>query len=82
MFVFLDVSLGVFLCCVVAVVGFPWVPFFRLYVITTLSGQHTNSVNNLGSQNVLEVNEPVLMVRPDDSPIGPKHVALYVLLII
>jgi len=34
----------------------------------------------LGSQNVLEVNEPVLIVRPDDGPIGPKHVALYVLL--
>jgi hypothetical protein len=26
------------------------------------------------------VNEPVLIVRPDDGPIGPKHVALYVLL--
>jgi len=25
------------------------------------------------------VNEPVLIVRPDDGPIGPKHVALYVL---
>jgi hypothetical protein len=37
-------------------------------------------VNNLGSQNVLEVHEPVLIVRPDDGPIGPKHVALYVLL--
>jgi len=34
----------------------------------------------LGSQNVLEVNEPVLIVRPDDGLIGPKHVALYVLL--
>jgi len=33
----------------------------------------------LGSQNVLEVNEPVLIVRPDGGPIGPKHVALYVL---
>ena len=39
-------------------------------------------VNNLGSQNVLDVNEPVLIVRPDDGPIGPKHVALYVLLIV
>jgi len=28
----------------------------------------------LGSQNVLEVNGPVLIVRPDDGPIGPKHV--------
>jgi len=26
------------------------------------------------------VNEPVLIVRPDDGPIGPKHVVLYVLL--
>jgi len=34
----------------------------------------------LGSQNVLELNEPVLIVRPDDGPIGPKHVTLYVLL--
>jgi len=33
----------------------------------------------LGSQNVLDVNEPVLIVRPDDCPIWPKHVALYVL---
>jgi hypothetical protein len=36
----------------------------------------------LGSENVLEVNEPVLIVRPDDGPIGPKHVALYVLLMV
>jgi len=36
----------------------------------------------LGSQNVLEENEPVLIVRPDDGPIGPKHVALYVLLMV
>ena len=43
---------------------------------------HTTYVNNLGSQNVLEVNEPVLIVRPDDGPIGPKHVALYVLLMV
>jgi len=28
------------------------------------------------------VNEPVLIVRPDDGPIGPKHVALHVLLMI
>jgi hypothetical protein len=28
------------------------------------------------------VNEPVLIVRPDNSPIGPKHVALYVLLMV
>jgi len=26
------------------------------------------------------VNESVFIVRPDDGPIGPKHVALYVLL--
>ena len=31
---------------------------------------------------VLEVTEPVLIVRPDDGPIGPKHVALYVLLMV
>jgi len=36
----------------------------------------------LGSQNVLGVNEPVLIVRPDDGLIGPKHVALYVLLMV
>ena len=36
----------------------------------------------MGSQNVLEENEPVLIVRPDDGPIGPKHVALYVLLMV
>jgi hypothetical protein len=39
-------------------------------------------VNILESQNVLEVNEPVLIVRPDDCPIGPKQVALNVLLIV
>jgi hypothetical protein len=36
----------------------------------------------LGSQNVLEVNEPLLIVRPDDGPIRLKHVALNVLLIV
>ena len=36
----------------------------------------------MGSQNVLEVNEPVLVVRPDDGPIGPKHVALYIFLMV
>jgi hypothetical protein len=36
----------------------------------------------MGSQNVLEVNEPVLIVRPDDGLIGLKHVALSVLLMI
>ena len=36
----------------------------------------------MGSQNVLDVNEPVLIVRPDDGPIQPKHVALYVLLMV
>jgi hypothetical protein len=40
---------------------------------------YTTFVNSLGSQNVLEVLEPVLIVRPDDGPLGPKHVALYVL---
>jgi len=39
-------------------------------------------VNNLGSQNVLEVTEPVLIIRPDDGPIGPKHVALNVLVMV
>jgi hypothetical protein len=43
---------------------------------------HTTFVNNLGSQNVLDVNEPVLIVRPYDGPIGPKHVALYALLMV
>ena len=28
------------------------------------------------------MNEPVLIVRPDDGPIGPKHVALYALLMV
>jgi hypothetical protein len=36
----------------------------------------------LGFQNVLKVNEPVLIVMPDDGPIGLKHVALNVLLIV
>jgi len=36
----------------------------------------------LGSQNVLEINEPVLIVRPDDGPIGLKHVALNVVLMV
>jgi hypothetical protein len=38
----------------------------------------------LGSQNVLEVNEPVLIlvVRPDDGPIGLKYVVLNVLLMV
>jgi len=36
----------------------------------------------LGSQNVLEVNEPVLIVRPDDGPIGLKHVAVNVLVMV
>jgi len=43
---------------------------------------YTICVNNLGSQNVLEVTEPVLIIRPDDGPIGPKHVALNVLLMV
>jgi len=30
----------------------------------------------------LEVNEPVLIVGPDDGQIGPKHVALNLLLIV
>jgi hypothetical protein len=36
----------------------------------------------LGSQNVLEINKPVLVVRPDDVPIGLKYVALNVLLMV
>jgi hypothetical protein len=28
------------------------------------------------------VNEPVLIVRPDDGPIGPKRVTFYVLLLV
>ena len=28
------------------------------------------------------MNEPVVIVRPDDGPIGPKHDALYVLLMV
>ena len=39
MFVFLYVSLGMFMLRVVAVAGFPWVPFFfRVYINTALSG--------------------------------------------
>jgi hypothetical protein len=34
----------------------------------------------MASQNVLEVKEPVLIVRPDDGLRGLKHVALNVLL--
>jgi hypothetical protein len=33
-------------------------------------------------QNVLEIKEPVLVVRHDDGPIRPKHVALNVLLMV
>jgi hypothetical protein len=48
--------------------------------------KHCNSyticVNNLGSQNVLEVIEPVLVIRHDDGLIGPKHVALNVVLMV
>ena len=36
----------------------------------------------MGSQNVLEVKEPVFIVWPDDGPIRLKHVALNVLLIV
>ena len=36
----------------------------------------------MGSQNVLELNEPVLIVMTDDGPIWPKHVALNVLLMV
>jgi hypothetical protein len=30
----------------------------------------------------VEVNEPVLIVRPDDGPLVPKHVAIYILLMV
>jgi hypothetical protein len=33
-------------------------------------------------QTVLEVIEPVLIIRSDDGPIGPKHVALNVLFVV
>jgi hypothetical protein len=36
----------------------------------------------MGSQNVLEVKEPVLIVRPDDGRRGLKHVVLNVLLMV
>jgi hypothetical protein len=36
----------------------------------------------LGTQNVLEIREPVLIIRSDNGPIGLKHVAFYVLLMI
>jgi hypothetical protein len=36
----------------------------------------------LGSNNVLEVNEPVLIVRSDDGQIGLKHVAVNVLVMV
>ena len=39
-------------------------------------------VKNMGSENVLEVKESVLILRPDDGQRGLKHVALYVLLMI
>ena len=50
------------------------------------SSGHTKRTSSVTSstfwENVLEVNEPVLIIRPDDGPIGPKHVALYVILVI
>jgi hypothetical protein len=36
----------------------------------------------MGTQNVPEVNEPVVIVRPDDGLIGSKNVALNVLLMV
>jgi hypothetical protein len=36
----------------------------------------------LGSQNVLEVKKPVLIVRSNDGPVGLKYVALYELLMV
>jgi hypothetical protein len=51
-------------------------------LFTQVVWYHTTFVNNLESQSVLEANEPVLIVSPDDGPTGSKHVALYVLLMV
>jgi hypothetical protein len=52
---------------------------FRAIIRPYYKNRFIHSKYNLGSQNVLGVNEPVFIVRPDDGPIEPKHVALYVL---
>ena len=54
--------------------------FYYFYLLFFLNSgiQHCNNhtiyVNNLETQNVLEVIEPVLIIKPDDGPMCPKHV--------
>jgi hypothetical protein len=51
---------------------------FRVKLIAN-EARIVNLYKNLRSKLL---NKPVFIVRPDDGPIGPKHVALYVLLMV
>ena len=72
------------ICCHLRCV---WIVAIRSFVARFIQF-HTNYIvispilSYLGSQNVLEVNEPVLIVRSVGGPVGSKHVALYVLLMV
>jgi hypothetical protein len=48
---------------------------FNLNISVSIQHYKTTFVNSLGSQNVLQSNEPLPIVWPDGGTIGPKHVA-------